>query len=162
MNDIYSYVVEAGPLRLVKSHQRTIQLMCQQTAECAFFISDYASRNFGRMIVSTSEDITCTDQRIGGRMAKSMTTDFSGKVVGYQKKFKQLKNDLSRQIAIVTAITVYQIANKIDDIGESTLRHDPYPYTDHFPQTLHKSWITCVMLVCFIGQIPASSGRVKM
>jgi hypothetical protein len=46
MNDVYSLAVKAGGLKLVQEHRRTVQLMCQQTTECAWFISDYSSRNF--------------------------------------------------------------------------------------------------------------------
>jgi hypothetical protein len=47
MNDVYSLAVKAEKLKIVKEHRETVRLMCRQTAECAWFISDYCSRNFG-------------------------------------------------------------------------------------------------------------------
>jgi hypothetical protein len=49
INEIYSIVLMAEPLERIDAHRKTLQLICQQTAECAFFISDYASRGFGEM-----------------------------------------------------------------------------------------------------------------
>ena len=47
MDDVYSFVKEAEPIKKIESHRRIIALMAQQTTECAYFIRDYAmNENF--------------------------------------------------------------------------------------------------------------------
>jgi hypothetical protein len=42
IDDIYSFVKEAEPIKKIESLGRVIALMAQQTTECAYFIRDYA------------------------------------------------------------------------------------------------------------------------
>ena len=42
MDDVYSFVKEAEPIKKIESQGRIIGLMAQQTTECAYFIRDYA------------------------------------------------------------------------------------------------------------------------
>lgn len=42
MDDVYSFVKEAEPMKKIESHGLIISLMAQQTTECAYFIRDYA------------------------------------------------------------------------------------------------------------------------
>ena len=42
IDDVYSFVKEAEPIKKIESHGRIIALMAQQTTECAYFIRDYA------------------------------------------------------------------------------------------------------------------------
>jgi len=42
MDDVFSFVKEAEPMKKIESHGRIIELMVQQTTECAYFIRDYA------------------------------------------------------------------------------------------------------------------------
>lgn len=42
VNDMYSFVHEAEPLKKIQSHARIVSLMTSQTTECAYFIRDYA------------------------------------------------------------------------------------------------------------------------
>src|SRR6202050_4049979 len=47
INDIYSFVKQAEPMKKIQSHGRIVALMAQQTTECAYFIRDYAmNKNF--------------------------------------------------------------------------------------------------------------------
>jgi hypothetical protein len=41
MDDVYSFVKEAEPMKKIESHRRIVALMAQQTTECAYFIRDY-------------------------------------------------------------------------------------------------------------------------
>ena len=45
MDDVYSFVEEADPLKKIESLTRIIELIAQQTTECAYFIRDYAMCN---------------------------------------------------------------------------------------------------------------------
>ena len=42
MDDVFSFVKEAEPIKKIESHHQTIELMSQQATECAYFIRDYA------------------------------------------------------------------------------------------------------------------------
>jgi len=42
MDDVFSFVKEAEPIKKIESHGRVIELMVQQTTECAYFIREYA------------------------------------------------------------------------------------------------------------------------
>src|ERR1700691_5895126 len=52
MDDAYSFVKEAEPIKKIESHGRIILLMAQQTTECAYFIRDYATNKGFCMLVS--------------------------------------------------------------------------------------------------------------
>jgi hypothetical protein len=53
MDDIYSFVNEAEPLRKIESHGRIVMLMTQQATECAYFIHDYTKKKSFCMRFST-------------------------------------------------------------------------------------------------------------
>ncbi len=42
MDDVFSFVKEAEPIKKIESHGQIIELVSQQTTECAYFIRDYA------------------------------------------------------------------------------------------------------------------------
>jgi len=42
MDDVFSFLEEAEPIKKIESHGRVIELMVQQTTECAYFIREYA------------------------------------------------------------------------------------------------------------------------
>ena len=42
MDDVFSFVKEAEPIKKIESHGSIIELMSQQATECAYFIRDYA------------------------------------------------------------------------------------------------------------------------
>ena len=52
MCNIFQLVLlaQSGPLEMVKAHRKATILLCQQTTECALFIQDYASRDFGMIL----------------------------------------------------------------------------------------------------------------
>jgi hypothetical protein len=41
MDDVYSFVKEAEPIKKVESNGQIVALIAQQTTECAYFIRDY-------------------------------------------------------------------------------------------------------------------------
>jgi hypothetical protein len=53
MDDVYSFVKEAEPVKKIESHGRIVALMAQQTTECAYFIRDYAKNKSFCMSSST-------------------------------------------------------------------------------------------------------------
>jgi hypothetical protein len=43
MDDAFSFVKEAEPMKKIEAHGQIIALIAQQTSECAYFIRDYAT-----------------------------------------------------------------------------------------------------------------------
>ena len=43
MDDVFSFVKEAEPMKKIEAQGRIIALIAQQTTECAYFIRDYAT-----------------------------------------------------------------------------------------------------------------------
>lgn len=53
MNDAYTFVHEADPLKKVESHKRIIILIVQQTTECGYLIRDYSkNKSFCKFLFS--------------------------------------------------------------------------------------------------------------
>ncbi|KAH0826228.1 hypothetical protein J3R83DRAFT_5686 [Lanmaoa asiatica] len=47
MNDVFAFVQDADPLKVVKAHRKTITPLLQQVTECGYFITEYAKqKNF--------------------------------------------------------------------------------------------------------------------
>ncbi len=42
MDDVFSFVKEAEPIKKIESHGPIIEIMSHQATECAYFIRDYA------------------------------------------------------------------------------------------------------------------------
>jgi hypothetical protein len=42
MNDVYALILDAEPLKRIQTQKPALEMLAKQTAECAYFISDYA------------------------------------------------------------------------------------------------------------------------
>jgi hypothetical protein len=128
MDDVYSFVKEAEPIKKIDSHRRIIELMAQQTTECAYFIRDYAmNKSFCRLVSVLQRAIVhhclcCEGERT---LKNSFMSDVDNKIKQYEDKFKELKvafNDraiLQTGIAVLqTGITVSRIFDNIEALGE--------------------------------------------
>ena len=45
MSNVFSFVEDAEPLKVVEAHKEPIKLLIQQVTECGYFIRDYAKQN---------------------------------------------------------------------------------------------------------------------
>ena len=52
MDDVYSFIDEAEPVKKIESHSRIVMLMTQQATECAYFIRDYTMNKSFCMLTS--------------------------------------------------------------------------------------------------------------
>ena len=52
MNDTLAFAENLNDIKKIKTVEKTVTLILQQTAECAFFIREYARRNFLGMLLS--------------------------------------------------------------------------------------------------------------
>ncbi|KAF9061868.1 hypothetical protein BDP27DRAFT_1300736 [Rhodocollybia butyracea] len=111
MDDIYSFVKEAEPLRQIESHKRVMICIAQQTTECGYFVSAYCSDNFVFRILKHS--VATTDAAI----------------VHYGNKFSELKAALLDHATITTGITVLRILETVERI-ETKIDLSDLPYAN--------------------------------
>ncbi|KAF9064575.1 hypothetical protein BDP27DRAFT_1470619 [Rhodocollybia butyracea] len=111
MNDIYSFVKEAQPLRQIESHKRVMICIAQQTTECGYFISAYCSDNF--VVRTLKHSVATTDAAI----------------VHYGNKFGELKAALLDHATITTGITVLRILETVERI-ETKIDLSDLPYAN--------------------------------
>ena len=46
MTNLYDFIQDTNPLEKIRSYQRTVERLVQQTKECAYFIADYSKTSF--------------------------------------------------------------------------------------------------------------------
>ncbi|KIM75554.1 hypothetical protein PILCRDRAFT_669545 [Piloderma croceum F 1598] len=111
MDDVYSFVKEAEPIKKIESHSQIIALMAQQTTECAYFIRDYA-----------------TNESFWKRALKnSFMSDVDSGIKQYEDKFKELKMAFQDRAILHTEITVSRIFDNLDSLAVDFDLHDmPY------------------------------------
>ena len=42
INDVYTLILDAEPLKRIQTQKQALEMLAKQTAECAYFISHYA------------------------------------------------------------------------------------------------------------------------
>ncbi|KIM87374.1 hypothetical protein PILCRDRAFT_814882 [Piloderma croceum F 1598] len=98
MDDAYSFVKEAEPTKTIESHRAIIELMAQQTTECAYFIRDYATnKNFWERA-----------------LRNSFMSDVDSKITQYTDKFKELKMAFQDRAILQTEIIVSRIFGNLE------------------------------------------------
>ncbi|KAF9058771.1 hypothetical protein BDP27DRAFT_1342956 [Rhodocollybia butyracea] len=111
MDDIYSFVKEAEPLRQIESQQKVMICIAQQTTECGYFVSAYCSDSF--FVRTMKHSVASTDAAI----------------VDYGKRFSELKAALLDHATINTEITVLRILDVVERI-ETKVDLGDLPYAD--------------------------------
>ncbi|KIM88434.1 hypothetical protein PILCRDRAFT_3429 [Piloderma croceum F 1598] len=97
MNDVYSFVQEAEPLKNITSHRQIVADISQQTIECAYFIHDYSIKK---------------------RTARNFMSDTDSKVQQYEAKFSELKLAFQGRAILQTEITVIRIMDTVENNTE--------------------------------------------
>src|SRR6266550_1375217 len=122
MDDVFSFVKEAEPVKKIESHGPIIGLMSQQATECAYFIRDYAmSKSLCRSSSSTLHagvsHLLCSLP--GERTLKnSFMSDVDSKIKQYEDKFNELKSDFQDRAIIQTEIIVSRIFGNLSNFGQ--------------------------------------------
>ncbi|KAF9058769.1 hypothetical protein BDP27DRAFT_1453783 [Rhodocollybia butyracea] len=111
MDDIYSFVMEAEPLRQIESQHKVMICIAQQTTECGYFVSAYCSDSF--LVRTMKHSVASTDAAI----------------VDYGKRFSELKAALLDHATINTEITVLRILDVVERI-ETKVDLGDLPYAD--------------------------------
>ncbi|KAH7889268.1 hypothetical protein F5I97DRAFT_1993105 [Phlebopus sp. FC_14] len=103
MNDTFTFIDDAEPLKAVKAHMKTITLMVQQATECGYFIADYTRK-----------------KSFWIRTAKYTLSDIDTKITDYEN-FKELKDAFHQDVAVQTGVTVFRMMNHVKDTGASSV-----------------------------------------
>ena len=105
IDDVYSFVEEADPIKKIDSQHRIVALIAQQTTECAYLIRDYATH---KSFCMSTFPISCAEEfspLLGERTLKnSFISDVDNKITQYEDKFKQLKTDFQDHNILQTGI----------------------------------------------------------
>ncbi|KAH7922058.1 WD40 repeat-like protein [Leucogyrophana mollusca] len=110
MNNAYSFVREADPLKKIDSHNQYICVLSQQTIECAYFIRDYAKNKSFWM-----------------RTAMHILSDVDSKIQQYMDKFLYLISGIQGLAVVRTEITVLRALDDVKEIAaEVDLNDMPY------------------------------------
>ncbi|KZP29227.1 hypothetical protein FIBSPDRAFT_212881 [Athelia psychrophila] len=110
IEDIHSFVLEAEPLKIVDSHQKTLEDMSRLTVECAYLIRDYTvNRNFWK------------------RIATLTLAGVEAKMQQYDTTFKELKAAFQGRAIARIEIAVFRSLAQVEDTAKNIVLHDmPY------------------------------------
>jgi hypothetical protein len=131
MIDIYDLILREEQLKKIEAHRNTIKKICQQTTECALFVSEYASHMFGT-IITRKQYKYLIFIFIVGRIIRSNISDQSGKVKAYQHTFTDLRDKFLGQSTIATEIAVFQMSAKMDgmlSVLNDICKRQIYPFS---------------------------------
>src|SRR5271170_3188973 len=91
MNDIYTFVKDAEPLKKIESHKQIVTRLAQQTIDCGYFICSYAKdRNFCMVVHLNHGAISdCLRFLSGSRAGRHIVSGIDAVICDYQAKFSQ-------------------------------------------------------------------------
>jgi hypothetical protein len=124
MSDMYAFMHEAQPVEKIKSHARILAVIAKQTAECAYFIEEYArTKGFGMLFVITD---TFTFFKLLHplvvRTVKSHLSSVDVIIQGYQTKFVELKSAFQGRVVIETEIAIGRVESAVRRVDITVTR----------------------------------------
>ena len=121
MDDVFSFVKEAEPIKKIESHGPIIELMSQQATECAYFIRDYAmNKSLCRSSSALHVGVSLLCSLPGERTLKnSFMSNVDTKIKQYEDKFNELKSALQDRAILQTEIIVSRVLGNLDDFGQT-------------------------------------------
>ncbi|KAG6377914.1 WD40-repeat-containing domain protein [Boletus reticuloceps] len=112
MSDVFAFVEDAEPLKVVEAHREHIKLLIQQVTECGYFITEYAKQD-----------------NFWTRTAKYTFSDVDSKVTDYENKLRDLKAAFLDGITLQSGVTVFRMMNVVQTITKSMDLSDmPYAH----------------------------------
>lgn len=120
MDDVFSFVKEAEPIKKIESHRPIIELMSQQATECAYFIRDYAmNKSLCRSSSTPHVGVSLLHSLPGKRtLENSFMSDVDSKIKQYEDKFNGLKSAFQDRAILQTEIIVSRVLGNLNDFGE--------------------------------------------
>lgn len=120
MDNTYSFVQEAQPMKKIESHGRIVALMAQQTTECAYFIRDYTlNKDFCRSPSIFHDEVSSLPSLPGIRtLRNTFMSDTDSKIKQYEDTFKELSMAFQDRAILQTRIIVSHIMDNLESLGE--------------------------------------------
>ena len=119
MSDVYTFVLEADPVKKVESHKRILAAMTQQTVECAYFIREYATnKSFSKSLSEHQEAHLIVFLFSGKRLLENILSDADDKIKQYEDKFRELKLAFQERAVLRGGITVMRILDVVKNLGK--------------------------------------------
>ena len=119
MDDVFSFVKEAEPIKKIKSHGQIIELMSQQATECAYFIRDYAiNKSLCRSSYTAPRSVSLLRSLPGTRTLSNFTSDVDSKIKQYEEKFNKLKSAFQDRAILETEIIVSRMFGNLNSLGQ--------------------------------------------
>ena len=116
MNDTLMFAQSLNDIEKIKTVEKIVTRILQQTAECAFFICEYARLNFIGMSLSGVSKFTAT-YRDPERVAQQLWKDPAAKIDEFTGAFRQLRIDLDTGTPQQNTIVTSRISEGVEVLG---------------------------------------------
>ena len=116
MNSTLAFAENLNDIPKIKGLEKIITQILQQTAECAFFIREYARRNFIGMLLSRISKFTVAYED-PERVTQQLWKDPAAKIDEFTEAFKQLRVDLDTGTLQQNTIVTSRISEGVEVLG---------------------------------------------
>ena len=116
MNDTLTFAKSLNDIEQIKIVEKIVTRILQQTAECAFFIREYAQRNFvGKLLLRVPKFMV--PYKDPERVAQQLWKDPTTKIGEFTEAFRQLRVDLDTGTLQQNTIVTSRISEGVDVLG---------------------------------------------
>ena len=116
MNDTLAFAENLNDIEKIKTVERIVTRILQQTAECAFFIREYSRRNFVGMLLLRISKSTLA-YRGSERVAQQLWKDPAAKIDEFVEAFSHLRADLDTGTLQQNTIVTSKISESVKVLG---------------------------------------------
>ena len=116
MNDTLMFAQSLNDIEKIKTVEKIVTRILQQTAECAFFIREYAQRNLIGMFLSGIPKLTVA-YKDPERVAHQLWKDPAAKIDEFTEAFSQLRADLDTGTLQQNTIVTSKISEGVQVLG---------------------------------------------
>jgi hypothetical protein len=122
MEVLYSYFVSVDSLKKEAIFEETVQKICEQTVECAFFIKGYTKYCFGSKASVQLLQLLVLIQCHSGNAIVQPFYSMNEKIKEFRDVFTKLQNQFVAASAIHVAVVSSRILGKVEDIRKSCVK----------------------------------------
>ena len=116
MDDTLTFAKNLNDIEQIKTVEKIVTRILQQTAECAFFIREYARRSFVGMLLLRISKFTVA-YRDPERVVQQLWKDPAAKIDEFTEAFRQLRIDLDSGTLQQTTIVTSKISEDVEILG---------------------------------------------
>ena len=126
MNDTLMFAQSLNDIEKIKTVEKIVTRILQQTAECAFFIRECARRSFVGMLLLRISKFTVA-YRDPERVVQQLWKDPAAKIDEFTEAFRQLRVDLDTGTLQQNTIVTSKISEGVKVLGIPNLFPQPHP-----------------------------------